>query len=311
MKTPLSLLTAVLISNLLPAQGGPIEARLMPTRSIVAPTGKLECNLEVHIKEDADIEKSVLSGANLQIYLGEKPLPGLEQKVSGKVKMVAGTKLMRTFSLDMERVIAGIPTDDLITLNLRWPDLPGASTEVRVIPNQSSLDVDAMDLAATKVRLVTNYGDVVLKFRPDKAPNHVRNFLKLSKDGFYNGTKFHRVIKGFMVQGGCPNTKDGAEGIPGSGNPGYAIDAEFNDTQHVRGIVSMARSNSPNSAGCQFFICHGRASHLDGQYSAFGEVDTGLDVVDAIAGVRVAGRQGSTPVEPVHLYAAIVLPVMK
>ncbi len=311
MKTPLFLLTAVLLSTVLPAQNGPVEARLTPMRAIVAPTGTLECNLEVHVKEDTQLDMNVLGGANIQVYLGEKALPGLSEKVSGKVKMKAGTKLLRTFTLDMGRVIAGIPTEDLLTLNLRWPDLPGASTEVRVIPNQSNLDVDKMDMAATKVRLVTNYGDVVLKFRPDKAPNHVRNFLKLSKDGFYNGTKFHRVIKGFMVQGGCPNTKEGAEGIPGSGNPGYAIDAEFSDTQHVRGIVSMARSSSPNSAGCQFFICHGRAAHLDGQYTAFGEVDTGLDVVDEIAGVRVAGREGSTPLEPVHLYAAIVVPVMK
>ena len=120
----------------------------------------------------------------------------------------------------------------------------------------------------------TSKGEIEIEFLPDKAPDHVKNFLKLAGEGFYDGTTFHRVIPGFMIQGGCPNTKDpgGASGPAGTGGPGYNIDAEFNDTTHARGVVSMARSQDPNSAGSQFFICVSDSTFLDGQYSAFGRV---------------------------------------
>ena len=120
---------------------------------------------------------------------------------------------------------------------------------------------------------------------PEKAPNTVNNFISLANKGFYDGLIFHRVIPGFMIQGGCP------EGT-GMGGPGYCIKGEFffngvkNDLKHKRGVLSMARSSSPNSAGSQFFIMHADAKHLDGQYAAFGKVTAGMDVVDAIAGVR-------------------------
>jgi peptidyl-prolyl cis-trans isomerase B (cyclophilin B) len=156
---------------------------------------------------------------------------------------------------------------------------------------------------------------MVVRFWPDKAPKHVRNFIKLSKEGFYDGTKFHRVIKDFMIQGGCPNTKEGATGRPGTGSPGYTVPAEFNkDIRHVKGVLSMARSSDPNSAGCQFFVCHGDASSLDGSYSAFGTLDAGYDTLEKIVNVRVEPNdmgEPSSPVEPVHLYAAVVLPVKK
>ncbi len=132
----------------------------------------------------------------------------------------------------------------------------------------------------------TNHGRIVIGFLPDKAPNHVANFKKLSNDGFYNGLQFHRVIPGFMIQGGCPNTRAGANGMPGTGGPGYSIDAEFNDTPHERGILSMARSSNPNSAGSQFFIMVKKSPHLDGQYSAFGYVIEGLEVADAIVNLQ-------------------------
>ena len=123
----------------------------------------------------------------------------------------------------------------------------------------------------------------MVEFWPDVAPNHVRNFLKLAQSGFYDGTAFHRVIKNFMIQGGCPNTKEGATGEPGTGDPGYRIPAEFNDVKHVRGILSMARSSDPNSAGCQFFVMHGEAPGLNGQYTAFGQLESGLETLDKIA----------------------------
>jgi cyclophilin family peptidyl-prolyl cis-trans isomerase len=137
--------------------------------------------------------------------------------------------------------------------------------------------------------LQTNYGRIVVRFFPDKAPRHVESFTRLAREGFYDGTEFHRVIPGFMIQGGDPNSKSGA-GPVGTGGPGYTIKAEFNDVKHKRGILSAARSGHPDSAGSQFFIMVASATHLDGQYSAFGEVVEGLDVVDKIVSLpRGAG----------------------
>ncbi len=130
----------------------------------------------------------------------------------------------------------------------------------------------------------TSEGDMVIQFWPDAAPETVANFKKLAKSGFYDGTCFHRVIKGFMIQGGDPLTKDpGKEAIWGTGDPGYKVKAEFNDHSHVRGVISMARSQDPNSAGSQFFICHGNPTFLDHQYTAFGKLIKGDDVLEKIA----------------------------
>jgi peptidyl-prolyl cis-trans isomerase B (cyclophilin B) len=130
----------------------------------------------------------------------------------------------------------------------------------------------------------TTQGDMVIAFWTDAAPKTIANFKKLAKSGFYDGTAFHRVIKGFMIQGGDPLTKDAAaEARWGTGDPGYKIDAEFNDHSHARGVISMARSADPNSAGCQFFICHGNPTFLDHQYTTFGKLIKGDDVLEKIA----------------------------
>lgn len=125
----------------------------------------------------------------------------------------------------------------------------------------------------------TTEGNIDVEFWEDVAPGHVKNFTDLAKKGFYNNLIFHRVIPGFMIQGGCPHGT-------GTGGPGYTIKAEFNkrpDRRHTRGVLSMARSSNPDSAGSQFFIMHADSPHLDGQYSAFGKVTSGLEVVDKIA----------------------------
>ena len=148
----------------------------------------------------------------------------------------------------------------------------------------------------------TAYGDMTIAFWPDVAPKTVENFKKLARDGFYDGTAFHRIIKGFMIQGGCPNTKEGARGMPGTGDPGYKVKAEFNAKPHVRGVISMARSSHPDSAGCQFFICHGDARFLDRQYTAFGELVKGDEVLEKIANVPTksgGGGEKSTPIDRV------------
>lgn len=128
----------------------------------------------------------------------------------------------------------------------------------------------------------TNFGNIILELLPNYAPETVRNFTKLAKSNFYDGTLFHRVIPGFMIQGGDPNTKKPDKGKWGMGGPGYTIKAEFNSKSHLRGIVSMARATDPDSAGSQFFIVTTDSTFLDRQYTVFGEVTEGMDVADKI-----------------------------
>ena len=188
----------------------------------------------------------------------------------------------------------------------------------------------------TFVRLTTDEGPILLKMRPDVAPNHVANFTHLCRTGFYDGTVFHRVIPGFMIQGGDPNSKDENRGDDGTGGPlwsdvlepgdaakvaevsallksrGYAgfddraqLIAEFNSESHVRGTLSMARSQDPNSAGSQFFICVADTPHLDGKYTVFGKAVTGLEVIDAIVSAERDRRD--YPNEPARITRAEVL----
>ena len=141
--------------------------------------------------------------------------------------------------------------------------------------------------------LTTTEGEMVIEFWPDVAPKTVENFKALARKGFYDGTCFHRIIKGFMIQGGDPLTKDASkESQWGTGGPGHTVKAEFNDRSHQRGVISMARSSNPDSAGSQFFICDGDASFLDRQYTAFGKLINGDDVLTKIAGTPV-GSGGS------------------
>ena len=137
-------------------------------------------------------------------------------------------------------------------------------------------------MAETRAVIETKFGNIVLKFFPEVAPNHVNNFIELARKGFYDGTTFHRVIPGFMIQGGDPNTKSTDRSRHGMGGPGYTLEAEFNDKPHKRGILSMARAAHPDSAGSQFFICVADSPFLDRQYTVFGEVVSGMEAVDKI-----------------------------
>jgi len=142
----------------------------------------------------------------------------------------------------------------------------------------------------------TNHGEMVIEFWPETAPGHVENFKKLANESFYDGTCFHRIIKGFMIQGGDPLTKDPDEEHSwGTGDPGYKIDAEFSDRPHVKGVLSMARSSNPNSAGCQFFVCLADCKSLDGQYTCFGQLIKGENVLETLGDVPCGGREGSRP----------------
>jgi len=151
----------------------------------------------------------------------------------------------------------------------------------------------------------TKLGNMEIRFFPDKAPKHVENFIKLAKSGFYDKTLFHRVIPGFMIQGGDPNTKDEKDKSKyGMGDPGYKIKAEFNDRPHVRGAVSMARSQDPDSAGSQFFIVVKDTPHLNGKYTVFGEVVKGMEVADKI--VSQQRDTGDNPLERIEMTVKIV-----
>ena len=141
-----------------------------------------------------------------------------------------------------------------------------------------------------KVIVNTNLGNIQLELLSDIAPETVRNFIKLAKSGFYDGTLFHRVIPKFMIQGGDPNTKEADKSTWGTGGPGYNIKAEFSPRSHLRGIVSMARSTDPDSAGSQFFIVTSDSTFLDKQYTVFGEVTEGMEVADKIVNLPRDGN---------------------
>lgn len=159
-------------------------------------------------------------------------------------------------------------------------------------------------MAETKAVIETKLGNIELRFFPDVAPNHVNNFIELAKKGFYDGTIFHRVIPGFMIQGGDPNSKDPDRSKHGMGGPGYTIKAEFNEKPHKRGTLSMARSANPDSAGSQFFICVADASFLDRQYTVFGEVVSGMEVADKI--VNQTRDKRDNPLERVEMKVKVI-----
>jgi peptidyl-prolyl cis-trans isomerase B (cyclophilin B) len=172
---------------------------------------------------------------------------------------------------------------------------PLANVKAQVQEAQKAIDFATKNY---QVELDTTKGPIRVTFLPDVAPGHVKNFLALAKVGFYNGVIFHRVIKGFMIQGGCPQGT-------GTGGPGYQIPAEFNATPHEAGVLSMARTNDPNSAGSQFFICLGRHMHLDGSYTAFGRVadEESMNTVRAIGETPTLSDR---PVQEVKIRSATV-----
>jgi cyclophilin family peptidyl-prolyl cis-trans isomerase len=154
--------------------------------------------------------------------------------------------------------------------------------------------------------LHTSAGEIHIRFFPDVAPNHVKNFLTLAQSGFYDGTKFHRVIPGFMIQGGDPNTKGGDPSTWGTGGSDKNVNAEFSSIPHKRGIVSMARSQSPNSASSQFFIVVADSTFLDNDYTVFGQVTKGMEVADAIVGAPKAAGSRERPATPVAITKVVI-----
>ena len=173
--------------------------------------------------------------------------------------------------------------------------LTGVLLATLILKGSSLMAADTDKVAVIE----TKTGKMVIEFFEKDAPKTIENFQKLAGKGFYDGTTFHRIIKGFMIQGGDPLSKDPNNTRVGSGDPGYKIKAEFNKNSHQLGIVSMARSQDPDSAGCQFFICLGDASFLDGQYTAFGKLIEGVDVLKKLGETPTGGPERSTPNERV------------
>ena len=212
--------------------------------------------------------------------LGKK---SLGERGKSSIELAKGAQL--TLSYDLGPAIeAAMHSERTGPVTLSFAG--GPAREINVMQAApAGLDFMAMDeaeLSKYRVLMETTSGDMMMEFWPDVAPGHVRNFLDLSYTDFYDGLTFHRVIPGFMIQGGCPQGN-------GGGNGPRRLEAEFNDRNHVPGVLSMARTADPNSASCQFFVMHANATHLDGQYSAFGKVTSDLSVVDKIVETRGAG----------------------
>jgi peptidyl-prolyl cis-trans isomerase B (cyclophilin B) len=181
-----------------------------------------------------------------------------------------------------------------------------------VVAAQEKKETSPMNTSNEVAVIKTSEGDMVVQFWTDAAPNTVENFKKLARQGFYDGTIFHRIVKGFMIQGGDPNSKDPAKASSyGTGDPGYKIKAEFNDHSHDRGVISMARGPDPDSAGSQFFICLAPVRRLDGQYTTFGKLIKGDDVLEKIGDTPVANNgmgEMSKPTKRIVIESVKIVP---
>lgn len=309
-----TLAALVAAASVLVAQDSPTRVSLEVDAPVVSVGKSIELTLVARFATATDVSTTLLGGVHLLTHVDGEPSIEIGEPLDGMVRVAAGTEIRRRIPIDPAALW---PQGSLIgksSIVFSWAGAEDARVSLRLVPDQTALDLDALDLAKTKVRLITSEGEMVVGFLPEKAPRHVRNFIRLSKDGFYNGTRFHRVIAGFMIQGGDPYTKKGSDGQVGTGGSGQRLEAEFNDVKHERGILSMARSADPNSASSQFFVMHGSAPSLDNKYSVFGRLESGLETLDAIASTPVRpSRSGepSDPVEPMWLYAAVVEPVLQ
>jgi len=292
-----------------PAAGDAKVTWNAPTRFVKGLSFPVEVRIEAP-KDGAAIANWLLTpGAFL---LDGKPIA--ERQGGDIVDLAPGSVL--TLSLDLAPAIQA--SDDFkskdFELGFAKEYLETEPIAVRVF-ERAPEGVDYMtapieDLASCQVIMETNRGNMVFEFFPDKAPKHVRNFLDLCESGFYEGSLFHRVGPTFMIQGGDPNTKTPNPATWGQGNGPRQIEAEFNDVKHVRGILSMARSNDPDSASCQFFVMTAPSPFLDGKYSAFGRLVSGEDTLERIASAQISMRldqSSGRPAEPQKILSTTIV----
>lgn len=291
-----------------------VDVTLKAERSVVPMNKDAVLVLTIEVKQPAELPADLMSGTNLTAKgVAGTPVEVKEPGKGSNVALAAGTRIERKLSIPVSRLLPGGATGaEFSNVEISWAGQAGASCILKVAPDSSAIATDDLDLKKTKVVLVTTMGEMTLAFHPDKAPGHVKNFVDLAKKGFYDDIKFHRIIRNFMIQTGDPNSRnDDKRDTWGQGGSGTTLNAEFNDTKHVRGTLSMARGNDTNSASSQFFIVHKDAPQLDNKYTAFGALEAGADVLDKIANVPTGGKEGSEPVTPPVLYYAIVMPVKK
>ena len=198
-------------------------------------------------------------------------------------------------------------------VRMKFSILVAALLSAAVVSAQEKKETSSPVSASNEVAVIkTSEGDMVVQFWTDAAPNTVDNFKKLARQGFYDGTTFHRIVKGFMIQGGDPNSKNAAkENEYGQGGPGYKIKAEFNNHSHDRGVISMARGPDPDSAGSQFFICLAPVRRLDGQYTTFGKLIKGDDVLEKIGDTSVTNNgmgETSKPTKRIVIESVKIVP---
>jgi peptidyl-prolyl cis-trans isomerase B (cyclophilin B) len=311
-----TLLLGVSLLAVLPAQEIPGLKANLSARSLYQATATVELRLSLQVDAEAQVPGDVFTATKLKVKVNDQSPTSIDQPgKGGTVALAAGTRVERMFSFPATRFVPNPDATSVATVVVEWEGLPGANCMFKIAPDTSKVDVETLDLVKTQVVLVTNYGEMRLSFRPDKAPNHVKNFVKLCKEGFYDGTKFHRVERDFMIQGGDPNSKDDSKPeLWGHGGPGYTINLEASDLRHLRGTLSMARTSDPNSAGSGFFIMHKDNPGLDdpkNKYSAFGNLEEGMDTLDRIATTLCGGPHRNRPIQPVIVHAAIVLPAKK
>jgi cyclophilin family peptidyl-prolyl cis-trans isomerase len=220
--------------------------------------------------------------------------------------MIAALVVLAAACAQKNEPASGTQTESTSTTGSTGTAPASATTRTAAAPAAENKETNAMTDTEPKVaELHTSAGQIDIRFFPDVAPNHVNNFLTLAEKGFYNGTKFHRVIPGFMIQGGDPNTIKGDPYTWGTGGSPTRLKAEFNKISHKRGIVSMARSQDPNSASSQFFIVTSDSTFLDNQYTVFGQVLKGMDVADKIVNGKAANER---PVAPVSIDSITIRP---
>ncbi len=267
-----------------PVKGDPdISISFVSTTAVAGEDVRLKVSL--HSPQGSNISPAMLDRSCFRLRLegGEEITPSSEGLAAGAQSF--GSDLFLSRAVNLGSLLAGQGRQAVEA----WWEFGELKSET------VSFDLFEWPLDRVEAVMETQLGIMVFRFEPGKAPRTVENFVKLVLDGFYDGLTFHRVIEGFMIQGGCPRGD-------GSGDPGYSIPAEFNDISHRRGVVSMARSNDPDSAGCQFFVMDADTPTLDWSYTAFGRLVDGFDTLDAIAGVETTDNYHGTakdrPVKP-------------
>jgi len=287
------------------------ETRNSNTTQAIEGSGQYGVLSSDHFHGDVSPNDNIFEGENAENFNPEEPdWPSDEDLQDGEDNWGFGSDIITDDEVSEESKEEFIkenrednldPSDEIKEDNLSYLNDLQNDTETTLMSETKKTDENRYEVAVIQ----TSKGQMIIEFWPDVAPKTVENFKSLANKGFYDGTAFHRIVKDFMIQGGDPlSVREDKKPLWGTGGPGYTIDAEFNDKKHVKGVVSMARATDPDSAGSQFFICLADAPFLDGQYTAFGKLVSGEDVLDSIGEVETEYNQGnekSLPLERIEV----------